>query len=214
MPLMKAGMTRSMGASMTKGRVLSFNAFQEVYLRPGFAPKKNGICSHEPKDEGFGSRPGVVHNDTGSTLIHIVQDEVRAKRISVSVDSGLAGERDDSLGDESGESQSQQFCTDLAGSRISRTNSFTNLSGTAISPSGLAPRPRNALGNPAVNLLPNEVYNHLQDELGTPLLDGLYDKLWLFAKRSGLDVNTLHTQRVKGRHIIPTEDPRLHLVWD
>ncbi|RLL94955.1 hypothetical protein CFD26_103780 [Aspergillus turcosus] len=34
-PLMKAG--------MTKGRVLSSNAFQEVCFRPRFAPKKNGI---------------------------------------------------------------------------------------------------------------------------------------------------------------------------
>lgn len=42
-PLMKAGMTRSMGAGMTKGRVLSSNAFQEVYLRSCFAAKKNGI---------------------------------------------------------------------------------------------------------------------------------------------------------------------------
>jgi hypothetical protein len=38
---MKVRMTRSMGASMTKGRILSSNAYQEVYLRPRFGQKKN-----------------------------------------------------------------------------------------------------------------------------------------------------------------------------
>lgn len=69
-------------------------------------------------------------------------------------------------------------------------------------------------GNPAVSLLPDEVHNHLANELETPLLDELYDKLWLVARKSGLNIDTLHTQRIKGRSIVPAEDPRLHLTWD
>lgn len=68
-------------------------------------------------------------------------------------------------------------------------------------------------GNPAVSLLPTEVNSHLLSELETPLLDELYPKLWLIAKKSGFYIDGLHTQKVKGRSIFPTEDPRLHLTW-
>lgn len=68
-------------------------------------------------------------------------------------------------------------------------------------------------GNPAVSLLPREVNNHLSNELATPLLDELCPKLWLVAKKSWSHIDGLHTQKVKGRSIIPTEDPRLHLIW-
>lgn len=69
-------------------------------------------------------------------------------------------------------------------------------------------------GKPGVGLLPNEVYDHLSNELATPLLDELYTQLWLVARKSGHHIDALHSQKVKGRSIIPTEDPRLHLIWD
>lgn len=69
-------------------------------------------------------------------------------------------------------------------------------------------------GNPGVVLLPNEVHDYLSHELATPLLDELYTRLWLVAKESGHHIDALHTQKVKGRSIIPTEDPRLPLVWN
>ncbi|CAG8063345.1 unnamed protein product [Penicillium nalgiovense] len=69
-------------------------------------------------------------------------------------------------------------------------------------------------GNPAVGLLPNEVHDQLSNELATPLLDELYAQLWLVARKSGHHIDALHTQKVKGRAIIPTEDPRLHLIWN
>lgn len=69
-------------------------------------------------------------------------------------------------------------------------------------------------GNPGVGLLPNEVYDHLFNELATPLLDELYTQLWLVARKSGHHIDALHSQKVKGRSVIPTEDPRLHLVWN
>lgn len=68
-------------------------------------------------------------------------------------------------------------------------------------------------GNPGVGLLPDEVRDYLSTELSTPLLDELYPHLWFVAKKSGHHIDALHTQKVKGRSIIPTEDPRLHLVW-
>ncbi|KAJ5902855.1 hypothetical protein N7495_003383 [Penicillium taxi] len=68
-------------------------------------------------------------------------------------------------------------------------------------------------GNPAVSLRTDEVHGHLLHELATPLLDELYAHLWLVAKKSGLHIDALHRQRVKRRPIIPTEDPKFHLVW-
>ncbi|KAK3937342.1 hypothetical protein QBC46DRAFT_460955 [Diplogelasinospora grovesii] len=69
-------------------------------------------------------------------------------------------------------------------------------------------------GDPAVNLVLDEVHAHLSDQLNTPLLDELHDQLWLVGRKSGLNIDALHMQRAKGRNIIATEDPRLHLVWD
>lgn len=69
-------------------------------------------------------------------------------------------------------------------------------------------------GDPAVNLVLDEVNTYLSTQLETPLLDELYDKLWMVARKSGLSIDALHTQRVKGRSIVPTEDSRLHLIWD
>jgi hypothetical protein len=40
-PEQKAGMTRSLGASLTMSNVLLSNAYQEIYPRPRFSPKKN-----------------------------------------------------------------------------------------------------------------------------------------------------------------------------
>lgn len=68
-------------------------------------------------------------------------------------------------------------------------------------------------GDPAVSLLSDDVHVHLSNHLETPLLDEIYKKLWLIAKKSGRSIDSLHTQKVKGRSIVPTEDPRLHLVW-
>lgn len=68
-------------------------------------------------------------------------------------------------------------------------------------------------GHPGLNLS-KDVHAYLLTELGTPLLDELYEALWLFARKSGASIDPLHTQQVKGRSVIPTEDPRLHLVWN
>ncbi|KAF2478345.1 uncharacterized protein BDR25DRAFT_321366 [Lindgomyces ingoldianus] len=38
-------------------------------------------------------------------------------------------------------------------------------------------------------------------------------RLWMMTTLSSGNINPLHRQRVKGREIILTEEPRLHLVW-
>ncbi|KAK0703407.1 hypothetical protein B0T26DRAFT_731201 [Lasiosphaeria miniovina] len=68
-------------------------------------------------------------------------------------------------------------------------------------------------GDPSISLLPDNVYNYLSHHLETVLLDELYEKLWIVAKKSSRNIDPLHTQKVKGRSIVPTEDPRLHLTW-
>lgn len=68
-------------------------------------------------------------------------------------------------------------------------------------------------GEPTVSLSPDEVGGFLARELSTPVLDELYNRLWLVARKSGASIDALHRQRIKGRHIVPTEDPKLHLIW-
>jgi hypothetical protein len=69
-------------------------------------------------------------------------------------------------------------------------------------------------GYPAVRLVPDEISTHLTHEFNTPLLDELYDRLWLVGTPLGHHIDALQTHRLKGRTIVPTDDPRLHLIWD
>ncbi|KAI9676588.1 MAG: hypothetical protein M1822_008302 [Bathelium mastoideum] len=68
-------------------------------------------------------------------------------------------------------------------------------------------------GEPTVTLDSTEINAHLSAHLETRLLDELYHYLWLVARKFGHSIDTLHVQRIKGRNIVPAEDPRLHLVW-
>jgi hypothetical protein len=68
-------------------------------------------------------------------------------------------------------------------------------------------------GDPSIDLAPNTLKVYLQQELATPVLDELYNHLWLVARRSGRSIDTLCRQQVKGRSIIATDEARLHLVW-
>ncbi|EIT80749.1 hypothetical protein AO1008_07183 [Aspergillus oryzae 100-8] len=53
----------------------------------------------------------------------------------------------------------------------------------------------------------------LAQELNTPVLDELYPRLWLVARKSGTSIDALHEQKLKGREVVPVENPQLHLVW-
>lgn len=44
-------------------------------------------------------------------------------------------------------------------------------------------------------------------------LEKIAPKLWILSTLSSTNISPLHRQRVKGREIIVTEEPRLHLVW-
>jgi hypothetical protein len=68
-------------------------------------------------------------------------------------------------------------------------------------------------GEPSVSLDHDGISTFLEKELATPLLDELYPRLWLVARKCGNSIDSLHQQTIKGRKILPTEDPRLHLVW-
>ena len=69
-------------------------------------------------------------------------------------------------------------------------------------------------GNPRISLHnPNELTDFLSHEFIDPDLDSLAPKLWVMSTQSSANISPLHRQRVKGREIIITEEPRLHLVW-
>src|SRR6201996_2798549 len=68
-------------------------------------------------------------------------------------------------------------------------------------------------GDPSVSLIDSEVNAYLASQLNTPLLDELYERLWLVARKDSQNIDKLHVQNIRGRNITPCENPRLHLVW-
>lgn len=68
-------------------------------------------------------------------------------------------------------------------------------------------------GQPTVYLDQTTVDAFLAQELNTPVLDELYPGLWFVARMSGASIDPLHQQRAKGRDVVPTENPQLHLIW-
>ena len=53
----------------------------------------------------------------------------------------------------------------------------------------------------------------LKQELGTPMLDEMYEHLWLVTQREGDNVDPLHRQLIKSRKLVIAENIRLHMVW-
>lgn len=53
----------------------------------------------------------------------------------------------------------------------------------------------------------------LEKEFWANDLEIMAPHLWAMTTQSSAHVNPLHRQRVKGREIVVTEEPRLHLVW-
>ena len=62
-------------------------------------------------------------------------------------------------------------------------------------------------------LSPDKASSFLRAELSTPLLDSLYQNLWLVARKESSHIDSLHHQHVKGRQVILSEDPKMHLIW-
>ena len=69
-------------------------------------------------------------------------------------------------------------------------------------------------GHPCITLNnSSQLVSFLKREFCTPDLDTMAPKLWVMSTQSSANISPLHHQRVKGREVIITEDPRLHLVW-
>ena len=59
----------------------------------------------------------------------------------------------------------------------------------------------------------DRVYDVLSSHLSTPLLDELFDHLWLVARKESNHIDSLHYQVVKGRAIVLNEEAKMHLLW-
>ncbi|KZF21643.1 hypothetical protein L228DRAFT_156863 [Xylona heveae TC161] len=69
-------------------------------------------------------------------------------------------------------------------------------------------------GHPYIKLdTPSILRSFLEKELYARDLEAIAPYLWVMSTQSSSNINPLHRQKVKGREIVVTEDPRLHLVW-
>jgi hypothetical protein len=68
-------------------------------------------------------------------------------------------------------------------------------------------------GQPRIALKDPNIGKYLESELVTRDLDKLAPHLWLVATQDSSHVSSLTHQIVRGREIIVTENPKLHLVW-
>lgn len=68
-------------------------------------------------------------------------------------------------------------------------------------------------GEPRIELNDDHIAEYLQSEFMTSDLDKLSPYLWLVAKQDSTHISPLTHQVVRGRDIILTENPGLHLVW-
>jgi len=68
-------------------------------------------------------------------------------------------------------------------------------------------------GHPNIDLRDPDLSSFLQRELVTPRLDAIGARLWLIAKQDSSHISSLTHQHVRGRRIVVTENPELHLVW-
>ena len=53
----------------------------------------------------------------------------------------------------------------------------------------------------------------IHQEFNLADLEKMAPRLWLMSMQSSKNISPLHRQKVKGRDIIITEDPRMHLIW-
>ncbi|KAJ5348540.1 uncharacterized protein N7506_001793 [Penicillium brevicompactum] len=69
-------------------------------------------------------------------------------------------------------------------------------------------------GHPRIKLGDEKgLFEFIRREVWSEDLESISGRLWWMSKQDSRNISSLHRQRVKGRQIIVTEDPRLHLVW-
>jgi hypothetical protein len=57
------------------------------------------------------------------------------------------------------------------------------------------------------------VFDFLEREFYSVDAEQMAGKMWWFSKRDSRSISPIRHQRVKGRNIVVTENPKLHLVW-
>ncbi|RYP65457.1 hypothetical protein DL770_008987 [Monosporascus sp. CRB-9-2] len=101
--------------------------------------------------------------------------------------------------------KAQQLCTDFDREASVRATSGAKEAKQSID---------NLPGWPCVSLSDRaSVEELLYRELYASDLETVAPRLWIMSTQSSTNVEALHRQRIKGREILVTEDPRLHLVW-
>lgn len=68
-------------------------------------------------------------------------------------------------------------------------------------------------GEPRLEVIDHHIFKYLRREFMTETLDSLSPHLWLVATQESTHISSLRHQIVRGRNVIITEDPGLHLVW-
>jgi hypothetical protein len=68
-------------------------------------------------------------------------------------------------------------------------------------------------GQPRLSLDDPLMKDHLEREFRTAYLDAFAPHLWLVATQCHSHISSLTHQIVRGRNIVITEDPKLHLLW-
>ncbi|KAH7109610.1 hypothetical protein B0J11DRAFT_544875 [Dendryphion nanum] len=95
-------------------------------------------------------------------------------------------------------------------SPFSKANKFEN----NLDPCAAASPAASLPGHPCILLDDSgPMKKFLGKEFCSPDLEIMAPHLWIMTTLSSANINPLHRQRVKGREIIVTEEPRLHLVW-
>jgi hypothetical protein len=92
-------------------------------------------------------------------------------------------------------SQSHQLCPDIS---VSSSSGAT----------------QHIPGHPTISLSDSDaLFKFLRKEFWAADLEAVASRLWILTTPSSANVHPLHRQKVLGREIVVTEDPRLHLVW-
>lgn len=68
-------------------------------------------------------------------------------------------------------------------------------------------------GCPQLQLDSQDIEVYFRQEIATEELDAFEPRLWLVAKQDSAHISSLTEQIVRGRNVVITEKPRLHLVW-
>lgn len=86
--------------------------------------------------------------------------------------------------------------------------------GSSLTKEGVGMSTKTLPGHPLIQVSKfADVIACLEKECCAPDLEMVAPHLWVMSTQSSANISPLHKQRIKGREIMITEDPRLHLVW-